>query len=216
MILAPLALYQMFSQRSWLALAVSVGLYAFAQAYSGASGWPVDRYHATWQVFFFVGLVIGFHRAELSRALARKPWLRDGAAAVVLLVAVVFTYMHIRGNYLWPGLPRLVLGQENKIAMGPLRLSLVALYLLTFYILTAWFWKPLNTLLGWLLIPLGSASLWTFTWQLIVIVLLYNIPAFYRQDEPWQGTFWQALGVLIIWGSIQGYRWLRRRIAPQG
>lgn len=211
MLMAPLALYQMFHKRAWLVALVSIGLYAYCQVAGSNVVFPIDQYYGTWQIFFFMGLVLGFHRADMSKLLARVAWLRDGLAALVLLAAIWFIWMHSTNHYLWPNLPQVVLGQENKIAMGPARLAIVSLFMMAFYILATWFWKPLNAVSGWLLVPLGSASLWTFTWQMVVIVLLYNIPAFYKQDYPWQGTFWQLLGIGIIWGSIQGYRWLKKQ-----
>lgn len=211
MLMAPIALYQMFHKRAWLVALVSLGLYGFTQVFGGNLQFPIDQYYGTWQIFFFMGLAIGFHRADMGRLWARVPWLRDGLSALILIAAIWFIWMQFSGNYFWPNLPQVVLGQENKIAMGPARLAIVSLFMMAFYVFATWFWKPLNAISGWLFIPLGSASLWTFTWQLIAIVVLYNIPGFYKQDYQWQGTLWQLLGIGIIWGSIQGYRWFKKQ-----
>ena len=211
MLMAPIALYQMFHKRAWLVALVSLGLYGFTLVFGGNLQFPIDQYYGTWQIFFFMGLAIGFHRADMGRLWARVPWLRDGLSALILIAAIWFIWMQFSGNYFWPNLPQVVLGQENKIAMGPARLAIVSLFMMAFYVFATWFWKPLNAISGWLFIPLGSASLWTFTWQLIAIVVLYNIPGFYKQDYQWQGTLWQLLGIGIIWGSIQGYRWFKKQ-----
>ena len=211
MLMAPIALYQMFHKRAWLVALVSLGLYGFTQVFGGNLQFPIDQYYGTWQIFFFMGLAIGFHRADMGRLWARVPWLRDGLSALILIAAIWFIWMQFSGNYFWPNLPQVVLGQENKIAMGPARLAIVSLFMMAFYVFATWFWKPLNAISGWLFIPLGSASLWTFTWQLIAIVVLFNIPGFYKQDYQWQGTLWQLLGIGIIWGSIQGYRWFKKQ-----
>ncbi len=161
---------------------------------------------AAWQILFFAGLVIGFHRPALARFWAQRPHLRDRLGVAVLVAAAFLVLAHARGWF--PGLDKATLGREHTEALVWPRLLLVALFLQAFYILITWFWRPLNRAVGWFLLPLGSASLWTFTWHLLVMVPLYNLIDYWQVTQnPWLGTLLQLLALGTIWASI----WLYRR-----
>ncbi|MBF6593185.1 MAG: OpgC domain-containing protein [Thermaceae bacterium] len=216
MVLSPLVMLALFRKKGWLVLVVSGALYAISQVRHDAINLDPTNFAslflpASWQLLFYGGLVLGFHRADLSRLLARVALLRNISSLVIVLLAIALIWNYTHGSSLWPGLPALALGEDNKTNLSPLRLLLTALYIQAFYVLVTWLWRPLNWALGWLLVPLGSASLWTFTGHIVAIGVLYNIPAFVNSENLWAGTLWELVALLGIWASILLYRRLRRR-----
>lgn len=217
MLLTPLALFFMFRGYTWAVLLASVATYIISQTYPETVEVPISTlfFEAPWQLLFFGGLIIGFHREDLARLWSQNRMLRDGISLAVMLAAVLFIVVKVRG--LWPQLDHWVVGSEPQQKLVWPRLLLVALYLQAFYLLITWFWKPLYRLTGWLLIPLGSASLWTFTWHLLIMLPLYNLldyPAL--SSNIWLGTGFHFLILLVILGSILLYRRWRSRAAAFG
>ncbi len=211
MLLAPLALLFMFRGFTWVVVLASLVTYLLSQTYPDLVSTPISTlfFEGAWQLLFFGGLVIGFHREGLSRFWAKHPYWRDGLGGLVLLVATFLIVVKVRGW--WPELDRLAVGSEAQQQLVCPRLLLVLLYLQAFYLLVTWFWKPLNWLAGWLLLPLGSASLWTFTWHLLIMLPLYNLFDYAAlTSNIWVGTAFHALSLLVIWGSILLYRRWRK------
>ena len=154
--------------------------------------------------------MIGYHREDLSKLLAQFAPLRTVLSGAVVVAAIAFLWSYTHGHNLWPSLPALALGEDNKTNLTPARLLMTALYIQAFYILVTSLWKPLYRVLGWLLIPLGSASLWTFTGHIVAIAVLYNLPLYVStEDNVWAGTLWDCLAILGIWASIHLYRRFR-------
>ncbi|GEM84555.1 OpgC domain-containing protein [Meiothermus hypogaeus] len=214
MLFTPLAFWLLYRRQGRWVLLVSGAVYILSQVFPTVVGAPIASIFmpAAWQVLFFVGLVVGFHRLELARFWAQRPWLRDGLGIGVLLTAAALIMVHAQGWLPW--LDRSVLGDANTEPLVWPRLLLVALYLQAFYILITWFWLPLSRGVGWFLIPLGSASLWTFTAHLIAMVPLYNLLDYWEVTQnPWRGTGLQLLALGGIWASIQLYRWWRKQKA---
>ncbi len=209
---APLALFACAQGKGWLVLVVSGVVYFISQRFPDAVELPFATLPppAAWQPIFFGALVIGYHRDWLARRLRSVP-VRRMLAAAVLLAAAVFVVIHVTEYRLWPGLPEALGEREARMAWP--RLALVALYLQSFYLLTTWFWKPLQRGLGWLLIPLGQAALWSFTIHLVVIDLLLNLPGFDLHSGKLRGTLWQILAIMLVWASLQIRRHIR--VHPQ-
>lgn len=216
MLLAPIVLLALFRRKGWLAFGVSAALYAISQYRHDAVNLDAGNFAtyflpAAWQFLFYGGLVLGYHREELSRLLARLAPLRALLSVAVVASAGLLIWNYAHGSPLWPGLPALALGEENKTNLSPVRLLLTALYIGAAYALVTWLWKPLYRALGWLLVPLGSASLWTFSGHIVAIGVLYNLPLYNHTSENiWLGTLWDCVALLGIWASILLYRRLRR------
>ena len=67
-------------------------------------------------------------------------------------------------------------------------------------------WRPIERGVGWLLIPLGQASLYAYAVHLFVIVLAYNVPPYVGSDQPgWElhNTVGQLLLVLLVWAMVK-------------
>lgn len=211
---APLAFYALNKGKGWVVLGVSGLVYAISQIAPNVVGAPIANifFPAAWQVLFFLGLVIGYHRTDLAAWWVKRPKLRDGLGALVLLVGVALLALYATGHRL-----ESALGEEHKYNLVPLRLLLVALFLQALYVLVTWAWKPLSSGLGWLLLPLGSASLWAFTMHFVVMLPMYNLINYWHVTENrWLGTLLQLLGVAAVWASILLYRWLKKNqtLAP--
>jgi len=211
MLLTPLALLFMFRGYTWAVVLASLATYILSQTYPDVAETPISTlfFEPAWQLLFFGGLVIGFHRERLNRFWAKNHYFRDGLGGLILLTATVFVVVKVKG--LWPELNQVVIGSEAQQRLVWPRLLLVALYLQAFYLLISWLWQPLNKATGWLLIPLGSASLWTFTWHLIVMLPLYNLFDYAAlTSNIWVGTAFHVLSVLFIWSTILLYRRWRK------
>ncbi|MDX2003658.1 MAG: OpgC domain-containing protein [Meiothermus sp.] len=212
MLLAPLALWFLYQRKPWHVLGASAALYILAQFNPGAVNPMIQSLFlpASWQLLFFFGLTIGFNFVALSRWWAGRPLLRGVLGAAVVGLATALLVGFVLGHKLYPGLS---LGEENQFVLTPLRLALSALFIQAFFLLTTWLWRPLSAALGWLLIPLGSASLWTFVGHMVVIAVLWNVDllpqALFDQNPVLAGTLEQALGILAIWVSITAYRRVR-------
>ncbi|MDW8425826.1 MAG: OpgC domain-containing protein [Meiothermus sp.] len=212
MLLTPLALLFIFQGRTWGVLLASLMTYTFSQIYPQIVETPISTlfFEGAWQILFFVGLVIGFHRQTLSRFWAQRPFARDVLGGLILVLAALFVFVRVKG--LWPGLDALVVGSQPQQQLIWPRLLLVALYLQAFYILITWFWRPIHKATGWLLVPLGSASLWTFTWHLLIMLPLYNLLDYAAvTSNIWAGTAFHMLALLTIWSSIVLYRRWRNK-----
>ena len=93
-------------------------------------------------------------------------------------------------------------------------LAVVGLYLRAAWIIVDTLWVPLRRALGWLLLPLGEASLFTFTMHLVAMPVLINLPGWPGEeiDRP-EATVWVIAYLAVIWVSVLGRRralgWLR-------
>ena len=199
MIVTPGALWLFRKNLAWVALLASVLLYAASQAVPRLQTLPFAVYFDVlpWQILFFGGLALGFHRAVLIRFFSSIPATRAVLEGAVVAIAFAFLVIHATGYQFWPGLPALL---EPMEALPLARLLLASLSMLAAYILVSWFWQPLRAAFGWLLEPLGRASLWTFTMHFYATLLLWNLPAFTAVPALWA---WQMVAVLIVWLSLR-------------
>ncbi len=199
MIVTPGALWLFRKNLAWVALLASVVLYAASQIVPRLQTLPFAVYFDVlpWQILFFGGLALGFHRANLVRFFSSIPTVRAALEGAVVAVAFVFLLIHLTGYQFWPGLPALL---EPMEALPLARLLLASISMLAAYILLSWFWQPLRAAFGWLLEPLGRASLWTFTMHFYAILLLWNLPAFTAIPALWA---WQMVAVVLVWLSLR-------------
>lgn len=217
---SPLALCLL--SRGWDAAFLSLvfGLYALAQLAPQVVRLPFDTifFPAAWQVLFFAGLWLGWRREAIQewvrRAIVARPVLRIAVIAILTAAGIGFAWLHLSGYQAWPELPALLGSREQQL--NPLRLSLAGLYLLDFYLLVSWLWQPLRRTLGWLLLPLGQNSLWSFCVHLLAVVVVINFPGYTRNGNRLEGALFQALAVALVWGSLWLRLWLiARRPRPR-
>ena len=100
----------------------------------------------------------------------------------------------------------------NKTTLGLGRLLNNAALFVTVYVLLSRYWHLFNKAIGWLVIPLGQASLYVFTLHVYVILLLNNTPIPAQQSFV-LNTLVHAGTVLTIWMMIRHkflYGWIPR------
>src|SRR5688500_12270797 len=94
----------------------------------------------------------------------------------------------------------------DKASLGIGRLATFGGAAVLTYIALTLCWRPIERAVGWLLIPLGQASLYVYAVHLFVIVLAYNVPPYVGSDQPgWElhNTVGQLLLVLLIWAMVK-------------
>ncbi len=200
LLITPLALLACADGKGWIVLVVSGLIYLISQVYPAAVALPFAAYFSpvAWQPLFFGGLVIGYYRVWIAQT---RWWalICGFLAAGVVLVAAFFLVLYLADYSAWPALPDMLGLRET---MASLRLLLVAVYLYAGYLIVTWFWTPLDRGFRWLVLPIGQASLWTFTTHFVVIVGIYNLPFFHEADSTFIGTLWHLAAIVVVWATI--------------
>jgi hypothetical protein len=163
-----------------------------------------------WQILFVLGLVAGYYRQELVAWLSRHRWVV--AACTVLTLA--FALMSWANPYLANEFDvRLVLLSDpdyramydqffGRTYLEPGRLlNVLALVVASYALLTA-YWRPLERAAGWLLIPLGRATLYVFILHVVLIAVVANIPVL-QQGNLWLNTAVYAGIVALLWVMVR-------------
>jgi hypothetical protein len=199
MLLAPLAFWAFAHRRAWLVVLVSSLVYFLGVTVPNLMHSPLASLFdpATWQILFFAGLVIGFHRKDLGRVLAESKQLRGVLEVTTVVFGLGFVWLFLTNFAIWPSLPEMLGAREW---LRPIRLALVALELQTAYILVSWLWRPLQALFGWFFEPLGRGGLTTFMLHFVVIDLLYNLPTYSSTGHQ---TLWQITALLGLWSLVK-------------
>jgi hypothetical protein len=190
----------------WLAYQLFPSRAAIPWVVDNAVYFPV----AAWQLYFVVGLAMGYHRDTLAARLGRLPRWPALAVCTLLFGGLIVLHWGQETGRLatWP-LVR-VLGGEHyatifdkpSVAWG--RVLAFAIAAACFFLLTSQFWRPIERLTGWLLLPLGRAALLAYGLHLIVIVAVYNLGAWHAEPEARPlNTFLQALTVAMVWLLVQ-------------
>jgi hypothetical protein len=206
-LLVPLLMWLIRRRLWWLVLAASWALYVVG----AQTGWHLlpSQFEAvfpllTWQVVFTHGLVLGYYRRPITRALVTRP----GIVAVTALIAAYAGTLALlwaghrygfavpftdSGTYDWL-YPHLY--QRTDLQAG--RLVDLLLVLVTAYALLTACWKPLNRVFGWFYVPLGAASLYVFVVHVFLVLAVGNLPGLDRMSW-WQGTLVHTGVLALIW-----------------
>jgi len=219
---APIALFLVAEGRPWRLLAGSWGLWLLFQVAPERAviPWPIE--HATtfpfaaWQVLFVNALVLGYHREGIAAWLtheAERPTSAGfgyrvalGAAACGLLVlgVALSTGQAYAMGHSMPALSSVDLFDKASLGIG--RLAAFASVAILAYVALTLCWRPIERTFGWVLIPLGQASLYAYAVHLFVIVLAYNVPPYVGSDQPGSelhNTVGQLLLVLLVWAMVK-------------
>ncbi len=212
---APAALYVMYKGKTRWLLALSWGLYIINQfinfRLTGARfewAFPI----LTWQLLFFNCMAAGFYRDAIT------DYFSDYKTRFFLTVAVVlslwFTFMAFNNPstnfWPWPQLSIIDPGlfqalyelafQKNKLGIGRI-VNNLALYIVAYSLLTH-YWSVFNKTLGWLLIPLGQASLYVFIVHVYFVLLVSNTPI-PSYDNFYLNTLVHIGSILAIWYMVK-------------
>ncbi len=216
MLAAAGGLWLLYKGRTGLLLTGSAALWlAFQLAPDQAQvPWPVignTTFNlSAWQLLFFVAMAIGYHRDAISKMLSglpRWPYLLFSGVLVVWLVHIYQTNGAFLARII-PGLNTQAFMSEFflKSSLAPGRL-LASFILFQFaYLMATLFWRPVWSALGWLLLPLGQNSLYSYTMHVVVIGLFYILLPYLPGQIQQMGTVntsLQLLAILMLWAMIQ-------------
>jgi hypothetical protein len=216
LLVAPLALLLLHAGLTWVMLVVFVGIWALYQWFpvQAQVPWPIvnnDTFPmSSWQVWFFGGMVIGYHRRCVWQYLTRLPTLP--ALALLTLVAGLLVALHLSDGAPLAGLagspdgPAALELLFGKASVRPGRIVAFAVFFILFYALLTYCWRPLERVLGWLCIPYGQNALYVYAVHLFAVYLgalvLPYVPGFDR-FVAWQNTLVQLAAVLGIWVLVK-------------
>nr|WP_221420851.1 OpgC domain-containing protein [Conyzicola lurida] len=208
----PAAMWLLKRKLWWVLLAVSWGLYLWRTFVPDAPALP-SQFEAVfplflWQVLFAHGLVVGYYRKQITRALTSLPG-RIITAVVVVGYAGFLVYLWAGYTYGFEPTPFPVGFYDSLYGTAYQRVDMqwgrladvVLMVVCTYAILTA-FWKPINAAIGWLWIPLGQASLYVFVWQVFFALAVASIPGLDRSNV-WLGTGIHIGLILLVWFMVK-------------
>ncbi len=208
------ALYLMATQRSWIVLAASWGLWSLWQFFPQqvTLPWTIADNSvfnlSAWQLLFFNGLLIGFHRQALAE---RFGWLTSRAALAVS-GAIFALSLAIYNDGMAPlvaltgkdaaWLDANIFSKSDQQIGRIITFAIVATFAVS---LVTNLWQPLLRGLGWLLVPLGQSALLAYGLHLFVIMLTTLVGPRLFGDVTFtaaQNTALQVGGILLIWSVV--------------
>jgi hypothetical protein len=168
---------------------------------------------AAWQVLFVTGHVLGFHRHALS------DWLRNfrplRVAAVSLGIAITLALVSLAwgaengAQFGFFDIDPNVLNESFfKVPLRPWRLVAFLSVAIVAYTATTYLWVPIRRVLGWLMLPLGQAALYSYIVHFFLILLVYNMVPWLASLawEPSEALFTpvlQSAVVLLLWVMVR-------------
>ncbi|WP_309147124.1 OpgC domain-containing protein, partial [Curtobacterium sp. MCPF17_047] len=195
----------------WALLLVSWALYVFQAVDPGFK--PLNaQFDAvfpllTWQVVFTHGLVLGYYRRQITRALTG----RLGKVLIGVLVcgyAAFLVYVWAGDRFAFTPAPFPATMYQDLYNTAYQRVDLqwgrlidIAFFAIVSYAILTVFWKPVNAVIGWLWIPLGQASLYVFVWQVFFALVIASLPLDY--GNVWIGTAVHTALILLSWYMVR-------------
>ncbi len=223
--LTPLALWMMAKKRTGLLLALCWILYVKNWAFPARPTGAMFEYAfplLTWQLTYFHGLAVGFHKEKIQEVLARG-WLRPLLAVCVGLGLAFLLFSQNNPNPAmpewarWSYIPedlfrKIYRGYMLKSKLGILRILNYFCFLVVGYWLLTRYWKVFYRSVGWWFVPVGQASLYVFIVHVFWVMLLGNISIFW-QGNPWINTLGHTLVLAMVWLMVKArflFRWIPR------
>jgi enterochelin esterase-like enzyme len=222
---SPVALILLHERRAWAVLGVSWLVWAVYQVYpdQGQLLWDIHGnylfFFAAWQVLFFTGMVAGYHRARISRAIPTR-W-RAG-----LLLATGIGFLSLLA--LFTNSERLIMAVQSlrpgglvggyslttdlldvwfaKASLGPGRLLASAVVFTFLYLLTSALWVAVRRAFGWLLLPLGQNALFAYSAHVVAATFIGMLAIFAGlnlQRNPTLSLLLQVISLAALWLAIR-------------
>lgn len=170
MVVAPLALWLAYKSKTWLVVVISIVVWYFGRSHS--------QYFA-WQLLFFGGLAVGYHLNTLQARWASLMDVQKNTIVTILVVVstitVVASILVIFGQGLNPiveNFGKATLNWFDKTSAAPGRVVVSAIWLSTLFILVRKYEGVIAHYIGWLLLPLGRNSLFTYGSESVVLLLV--------------------------------------------
>jgi hypothetical protein len=172
---------------------------------------------AAWQVLFVTGQVLGFYRSELTAWLQHWRRLRVVGAALgaafTLALASLFwaseTGANVPAHLAFFDVDPDVLSETFfKVSLRPWRLVAFGSVAIFVYTATTYLWLGLRWVLGWLMLPLGQAALYSYIVHFFLILLVYNVAPVLAVlpvaiPESFFTTTLQIGVVLLLWALVR-------------
>jgi hypothetical protein len=206
-LLAPAIAWLLRRRLWWALLAVSAGLYVL-DAILGLRVLPTQSEDAypllTWQLVFVAGMVAGYHRARITRALTGRVGRIVVTVAVVAYVgALALLAVGPAVGLAVPGvtgdpLAGLVESQYRRTELQPGRLLDLALVAVVAYAVLTRAWRPVDRVIGWFALPLGRAVLTVFVAHVLLVLVVGSL-GFLDRSDPWQGAAVHTLVLAALW-----------------
>jgi len=223
--ISPLVLYALYRQKTILVIAVSCSLYWINQylelrVTGAAFEWAFPT--LTWQFLFISGMITGYHNEKALEYISGC----KNKALILFASFVCLTFLFLALNnpnavfWPWHTLSSIDSADHHEIYMAWFQKSTlglgrifnnIALFIVIYYALSH-YWLPINKALGWLLIPLGQASLYVFILHIYFIILVSNT-SLVEYDSFFVNTAIHATTILIIWAMVK--RQVLFRIIPR-
>jgi enterochelin esterase-like enzyme len=228
--LVPTVLVLLQEGKGLVVLGLSWGIWALYQVCPecAAMPWAIAGNYlfefSAWQVLFFTGLVLGFHRNQLPALTGRSARLAlvIAALAMLLLVGAFFVIdppiaetppdIQIGSLVFYDARAWLQDMVFSKVSLRPGRLLSSAIVFPFLFFAVSLFWRPVQRVLGWLLLPLGQHALYAYTAHIVMaaVVAIALAPLNLAYPGPqWLNAAIQVASVLLIWYLAQ-----RQFLAP--
>jgi len=166
----------------------------------------------TWQLLFFNCMAAGYHRqAIIDYFDAKKSLLTLNAATLISLWFMFMAFNNPRQIF-WPWEPLSFIDpnlfqaayelafDKNRLGIGRV-LNNLTLFIVAYGLLTR-YWHMFNKSLGWLLIPLGQASLYVFIVHVYFVLLISNTPI-RAYNNFYLNTLVHTGSILAIWLMVK-------------
>jgi hypothetical protein len=162
---------------------------------------------SAWQLIFFLGLAIGFHRDRLAAYLRPRRLLAFGVGALVALYVVRAVAMAVLGPVDGTADVHELLFDKNAARVG----RIFALFAAAAFAYTAvtLVWIPVRRYAGGVLLPMGQRALFAYSVQLFAVAFFASeLMAPVRLDR--ENALFQATAVGMVWlACVQQPRLMR-------
>ncbi len=214
--ISPLAMLLLHAGKTSLVVLLCGGLWLAHQWFPQEASvpWPIANNTtfpvAAWQLWFFGGMVVGFHRDVIWQRIGRLH--RWPSLALLTLAAATLVYLRYTNGEPLAGIGGTANGtaaldllfEKHDARVG--RVVAFAIFFPLLYSLLSYAWRPIAGLLGWLCIPFGQNALYVYALHLFAIYLsalfLPLVPGFDR-GIAWMNTLVQVVATLVIWLMIK-------------
>jgi hypothetical protein len=168
---------------------------------------------AAWQVLFVTGHVLGFYREQLTAWLQRFRPLRVVGVGMGLAItlALVSIAMGAEGGVQFGFFdidPNVLTETFFKVPLRPWRLVAFISVAIVAYTIATYLWWPIRRVLGWLMLPLGQAALYSYIVHFFLILLVYNLVPWFS-TLPWEPSeavftpLLQSAVVMLLWVLVR-------------
>jgi fucose 4-O-acetylase-like acetyltransferase len=168
---------------------------------------------AAWQVLFVTGNVLGFYRGALTAWLHRFPRLRVfgvavGLAITLALISLAWGAQNGAQFGFFDIDPNVLNESFFKVPLRPWRIVAFMSVAIVAYTSATYLWVPIRRALGWLMLPLGQAALYSYIVHFFLILLVYNLAPLLTSlaGEPSADLFvpiLQIAVVLLLWALVR-------------